>query len=57
MASDKLITLDGTPIVIHTINKVVGEEIFYTMNVEVTDSYIVKWGDQKVIVHNEEDGK
>ena len=54
MASDKLITLDGTPITIHSIKKVVGEDIFYSLNVEVTDSYLVRWGDKMVIAHNAE---
>ena len=53
LASDKLITIDGTPITIHSIRKVVGEDIFYSLNVEVTDSYIVRWGDKMVIAHNE----
>lgn len=54
LASDRLITIDGTPIDIHSIRKVVGEDIFYSLNVEVTDSYIVRWGDKMVIAHNEE---
>ncbi len=53
LASDRLITIDGTPIDIHSIRKVVGEDIFYSLNVEVTDSYIVRWGDKMVIAHNE----
>ena len=53
LATDKLITIDGTPIDIHSIRKVVGEDIFYSLNVEVTDSYIVRWGDKMVIAHNE----
>ena len=52
-ASDKLITIDGTPVVIHSIEKKIGEEMFYSLNVEVTDSYIVRWGDKMIIAHND----
>ena len=56
-ASDKLVQSDGTLLTMDSIEIIVSEDQFVNINIETSDSYIVKWGDTPFIVHNKGSGE
>lgn len=51
-ATDKLVKSDGTLLTMHSIEVINSEDQFCNINIEESDSYIVRWGDTQFIVHN-----